>query len=201
MFLLYGILFERVQGFIRTALVYEVGVFGGALAHISVWPYRSLIGCSHGVYALYGACLAHIILNIFQTQSQIGGCMVVSVVLQVVTDLISFLLWFNADVGYAAHVGGFFTGLFLALTIASKLKKECWKVILACLSFLILTGYLIGVSYRVENTWPPMALVESSWSPIDQLPCCAEMLILTCESPADNVDDSYYCDGLDLVPY
>lgn len=201
MFLLYGVLFERVQGFMRTFLVYEIGVIGGALAHVSVWPYRPLIGCSHGVYAIYGACMAHMVFNIYHTHSLIGGCMALAVLMQIVTDIMSFFFWFNQDVGYAAHVGGFFAGLLFALAIAHKLKRETWKVIVGSLSFFVVMCCLICAGYRVESMWPPEALIEPFWSPVDQLPCCAEMLLLASESSAENVQNSYYCNGLDLAPY
>lgn len=205
MLLVFGILFESVQGFFRTALVYELGILGGALTHSLVWAYRPLIGCSHGVYGIYGACAVHIMWNIRQTNPLVGGCMGVAVGMQIISDIMSFYLWFNQDVGYAAHMGGFFTGLLVAFSIANIISYKPWKLVVSVVSFLTVGLLLSYGLYRFETVWPPEALIRPTWSPVDSMPCCAEAFEIVSDRnnyyDQATIEDFYYCNGLDLEPY
>ena len=131
------------------------------------------------------------------------GCMVVAVAMQILTDVLSFIVWFNEDVGYAAHVGGFCTGLLVGLATIKVEKYRCWKTIVSLLSFVAVVT-LLGLAVRQhESVWPPKPIIRPFWSPIDDMPCCAEYYELS-SAGADQDDDvknSYYCNGLDLIHY
>ncbi|KAH8052267.1 hypothetical protein JL722_10368 [Aureococcus anophagefferens] len=60
--LIFGIPIELIHGAI-IFFIYEMGVVCGALACVMSDPYIAVVGCSGGVYCLFGIHVAHMILN------------------------------------------------------------------------------------------------------------------------------------------
>jgi membrane associated rhomboid family serine protease len=46
--LIVGMLFESRMGFLKTGIVYWYGIVISVLGHNIIWPFKPLIGCSHG---------------------------------------------------------------------------------------------------------------------------------------------------------
>mmetsp|Transcript_3086 Transcript_3086/g.4747 ORF Transcript_3086/g.4747 Transcript_3086/m.4747 type:complete len:347 (+) Transcript_3086:389-1429(+) len=199
---MFGVLLEGCQGLWRTLIVYQLGVLGGALCHASVWPYRALIGCSHGVYAMYGACFSELILNVDTLHPVLGGFLAFTLIIQLASDVLAFVFWFNPSVGYAAHVGGFLSGLLLGFVIFSAKKIRIWKYLICVLACTLYVPSVFILAYRYETTWPPSSIVTPTWSSLDTQPCCAELFSMRNQSFIDSglVEEYYYCDGGEVIP-
>jgi membrane associated rhomboid family serine protease len=62
--LLFGLPLNMVHGSLKFGLIYELGVMFGALTFITVdGGYDSVVGCSGGVYCIFGMHLAEIVTN------------------------------------------------------------------------------------------------------------------------------------------
>jgi hypothetical protein len=83
------------------------------------------IGSSHGVYALYGGLVAQIILNYDTLPPLLGGIIVCAVLIQILSDAFTLLFFFNQDVGYSAHAGGWVMGILVGLAISKTGTKTC----------------------------------------------------------------------------
>ncbi|KAH8076928.1 serine-type endopeptidase [Aureococcus anophagefferens] len=133
--LIFGIPIELIHGAI-IFFIYEMGVVCGALACVMSDPYIAVVGCSGGVYCLFGIHVAHMILN--------WSDMKHSAIPREVRLLIFFLLfasetgtwWFvnTAGKSYAAHAGGAFCGLFMGLGFMTNFEIECWETVLRWLA-------------------------------------------------------------------
>jgi membrane associated rhomboid family serine protease len=63
--ILVGPFLEWHEGSIQTLAVYVMGTITGALCHTLVWPYKPLIGCSHGKGNIYTRTQLFIYLFIY----------------------------------------------------------------------------------------------------------------------------------------
>jgi membrane associated rhomboid family serine protease len=108
-----GQVLEPRLGRPRFFLVFAVGVVGGALAHALLGgsAHVPLVGASAGVGALYGAGLVlhrrHVSLGP-NTQALLA-----LTAFFVITNLLGLILPVLSHIAYAAHLGGFVTGMLM----------------------------------------------------------------------------------------
>ncbi|XP_077975663.1 rhomboid-related protein 2-like [Styela clava] len=128
--LILGVPLEMVHGPLRISAVYMAGVIAGSLASSIFDPYTILVGASGGVYAMFTAHLANVILN--------GDVMhKVSSLLR--TFFVLFILCFDfgysiyrrfdsssggAKVSFVAHVAGALAGLTMGLIVLKNFRKS-----------------------------------------------------------------------------
>nr|KAG5703074.1 hypothetical protein BaRGS_016235 [Batillaria attramentaria]KAG5706594.1 hypothetical protein BaRGS_005664 [Batillaria attramentaria] len=155
--LLFGFTFEMVHGWWRVAIIYNVGVTAGSLAHSVVDPWVGLVGASGGVYALLGAHLAAVVTNwremnyklCDQEEFDNKPCCAASrffvsapfrlvlIVLIVLPDtgLAIFrraALDQDLQVGVSAHVG-----LFLGIPVLKNVNKHAWETNLGWITLCV----------------------------------------------------------------
>jgi rhomboid protease GluP len=201
MLLVFGSFYESNQGFLRTFLILEASILAGCLGHAAVWPMRALIGNSHGVYGLFGACMAEIIVNADTMPTNQTFALLFMCFVQISVDVLGFLLCFNPHIVYAAHTAGFCSGLLLSFTISSSLSKRMWKYILGAISIVSFACCLWYALEHYEHTWPPEALLTPSWSDVSSQTCCVDALFYQ-ESlgvSQEEVTETYSCYGWELV--
>merc|ERR1719160_1900589 len=58
-----GVPLEKVHGHFRLFFMYQVGVFGGSMCLFVTDVHTAVVGCSGGVYSLYGIHLAKLFMN------------------------------------------------------------------------------------------------------------------------------------------
>lgn len=128
--LILGVPLEMVHGPVRLGAIYLAGVVAGSLASSIFDPCTILVGASGGVYAMFTAHLANVILN--------GDVMhKVSSLLR--TIFVLFILCFDfgysiyrrfdsstggAKVSFVAHVAGAIAGLSVGLMVLKNFKKS-----------------------------------------------------------------------------
>lgn len=194
MAVLYGSIIECFFGWLPTLLIFQTSLISGTLGHCLFWSYRTLVGCSHGVYGLLGATLSMIILNIDSLERTVSFSIVIIISVQLISDLIYLLVWFNSMVAYEAHFFGFLNGLLLGLLIFKTPTKRTWKTWLCRIIIVVYSTFIVYILYHYIVFWPPKLLTAPEWSTFDWEPCCAELLATTDSS------EKYWCDGTDLVP-
>lgn len=96
--------------------------------------------------------------------------------LQFFMDVFSYLFMWNSKIGYSAHLGGFFCGLLLTISLGltrrSIKKKICG--ILGLILFIIMTVFLC---YQYSK-WPPNMpwktdFMNNKYNPIG---CCKKYI-------------------------
>lgn len=222
MLLLFGIFVEMSFGFWKSFMIYELGVIGGVLFHTACLPYRGLIGCSHGVYSLYGATVSIFLTNIdpISINSTYRYFLYGSLALQFLSDVLSFIFYFNPSVGYMAHIGGFLSGLLLGLAALLILPPrrinfmKSSRDLLSLSSFLFFVIAVSMISFQYLTLWPPQSLIPIDfyhWIIQKQNDggCCEEMFEMvdfhhsnvSISDQMGAIQRSYYCNGMYLESY
>lgn len=198
--LIFGIFYEANQGFMRTLVIFELSILGGCMGHAAVWPLRPLIGNSHGVYGLFGASTAEVILNADMMKKKNAIVILTMCFVQLSIDIVGFIWWFNPHVGYSAHAAGFLSGLLMSFVLSSRGKTRIWKSLVGFLSVIAFSGGQFYVLAHYERTWPPEALITPSWSDIPSQTCCAASLRYQerLDVNQDYIVEHYSCKGWDL---
>ena len=127
--LMLGIPLEMVHGGLRVGCIYMAGVIGGSLASSVFDPRVALVGASGGVYALFTAQLANVILNgdIMNKLWSLFRAAFVSIVLcadfgySIYRRLSSDT---ESNVSFTAHVAGAIAGLTMGLMVLSNFKQS-----------------------------------------------------------------------------
>lgn len=197
----FGSFYEAHQGFWRTLVVSQLSILAGCMGHAAVWPLRSLIGNSHGVYGLFGACMAEVIINADMMPTKTALLLLLMCFVQLSIDILGFMFWFNPHVGYSAHTAGFLAGLLLSFSFSSRGHSRVWKYLLGGVCLVFFTGCLGYELHHYETTWPPEAFIKPSWSEVSSQTCCADALYYqeAMGVSQDVIVEHYNCDGWDLV--
>ncbi len=202
----YSQIFESQHGFIKTMTIFEIGVLTGTLGFAYFYPYLGLIGASHGVYALIGACLANIIINYDILSSFLFRQSLIILTTQFVAELISYFFFYNNNVAYSAHLAGFGLGLLLGLFfVNNKLFGYIitWKSIISYLGLLSISSILIYFSYNFATNYPPKINHYLGYGSHESQSCCLSLFELMKEGYSfDYITNKYYCPGqsYSLVP-
>ena len=201
MLLIFGSFFECNQGATTMVIILQLSILGGCMGHAAVWPFRPLIGNSHGVYGLFGASLAEVIINADVKPLKHTVILLFIFITQIIVDIVGFLFWFNPQVGYSAHTAGFCSGLLLSLSLSSCDKKKSWKILLGLLSITIYTTTIVYLLHHYVSTWPSQSLISPTWSNLEMETCCEYAIQIQKESDItqDEVIELFYCNGNTLV--
>ncbi|CAJ1349657.1 unnamed protein product [Effrenium voratum] len=161
-----GLPLEQFQGHLRIFLLFNVGVFTGALFNM-VWnPHSALAGMSAGCYALLFAHFAELGMN--WKQSRYRWAKLFVLILVVVLDIVSINVTESQDtsvaaevVSHTAHMGGAFSGLLLGILITRNLvvlPSERIVHIVALVLWLVILAVHVGWFLQ----WPPRAMFEGT---------------------------------------
>jgi rhomboid-related protein 1/2/3 len=61
--IIFGLPLNMVHGSVRFGFIYQLGVIGGALCFGIDGAHGAVVGCSGGVYCIFGMHLAELIMN------------------------------------------------------------------------------------------------------------------------------------------
>lgn len=126
--------FEREWGSKKWLLIYVTSAVGSSILSVISLPNTISVGSSGAVCGLFGGKLAEIVCRSFESQKTQQGRIgheirsgqlrhiIVSVVLIAAFSFIPYVDW-------AAHLGGFVTGLFIGfLLFSTKVKTFNWSI-------------------------------------------------------------------------
>merc|ERR1719401_2441905 len=124
-----GVPLEGLHGFRRMLLMYNIGVFGGALCYFVNDSHTTVVGMSGGCYALIGMHLADLTMNWAQKKFR-KPILLFLVILVGIDFLSSFLALSSENSSHSAHLGGAIAGCMIGILIGKNLKVKCWERIL-----------------------------------------------------------------------
>nr|CAB3265566.1 rhomboid-related protein 2 [Phallusia mammillata] len=147
--LLLGIPLEMVHGGLRVGAIYIAGVVGGSLASSVFDPYTPLVGASGGVYALFSAQLANVILN-GDVMHKLSSLLRTIFVLLVLCGDFGYSIYrrfqttsSGARVSFVAHVAGAIAGLTVGLMVLYNFKKNLRDKILFWIAVGVYSAFMI----------------------------------------------------------
>ena len=157
---IYGSLLEPyiIGKYSRTQLIiaYILSVIYGALGQSYVNGYQTLMGCSAGVYGLFG-----LIISVTMSKNiipKIRCLLIINIIIQLIGEVIIFVFFYNSTFSYVSHFCGIITGysvgnMFYTFSIMNKNKKADICFILFGLSLFIFETVFLLYYYIVQ--FPP----------------------------------------------
>jgi len=152
-----GIRLELFHGTLRTAFMFQVGVFGGACCCFVVDIHKSIVGMSGGCYSLLGIQFGDIIMNFTEKKNPIRKLCFILLLASI--DFFQAYLTENSKSSHAAHSGGFIAGLLIVVVIGRNLVLTgCEKVTMA-VSLAVGIGLII-FSMTWARSKPPQSFFD-----------------------------------------
>jgi hypothetical protein len=170
MMLLLGIPMEGWQGTGMIAIMWTIGVFGGACCWALFDPHRPSMGASGGCYALFGVHVADLIMNWGDKKMRILTVSVLSVAVGV--DLLGYFATYDPEGGptaHTVHAGGLVAGLLIGIVFGRNEHWHIWEYVIRwtgwLVAFCLVAGSLFfwyGVNDfpAIANLWD---LSERPW--------------------------------------
>ena len=157
--LIYGIILEVSHPYhwLIAIIVFELGIIMGNLSFSYLLPFDVTVGCSSGIYGWIGCCISHLVLNKNIINRTMYYTLMTLLIIQGICDLSLYFFRYNTGTAYAAHFGGFFTGIFIGLSFG-MLEKPRWKRIIGLLGFLAFLVMGISLIVHYLKSWPPQFL-------------------------------------------
>ena len=173
--LVYGIILESTHPYhsLITVVVYQAAIILGCLGHSFISPYDALIGCSSGIYGLIGCCLSHLILNKEILERRVYYGLILILVLQVIFEIVAYIIWYSPKTAYAAHFTALAVGIFIGI-IPGIPEPHSWKKIMGAsglCAFIVLT-ICLSLHYSTN------LLQKLSTDQFSAYSCCKELLSL-----------------------
>eukprot|EP00928_Gymnodinium_smaydae_P080685 TRINITY_DN64335_c0_g1_i1.p1 TRINITY_DN64335_c0_g1~~TRINITY_DN64335_c0_g1_i1.p1 ORF type:complete len:493 (-),score=60.67 TRINITY_DN64335_c0_g1_i1:52-1530(-) len=156
--LVLGIPLEGFDGHIKLFLMFNVGVFGGALCFFVSDVHTQVIGMSGGCYSLWGMHFADAIMN-FQERKR-AKQVILFLVLIFVIEVLMYLAQ-STETSHAAHVGGCIAGLLIGIVYGRN------KVVRSYEQKMRLVTVIVGIALIVfclawYAQWPPRTVFDSA---------------------------------------
>eukprot|EP00931_Biecheleriopsis_adriatica_P016796 TRINITY_DN12274_c0_g1_i9.p1 TRINITY_DN12274_c0_g1~~TRINITY_DN12274_c0_g1_i9.p1 ORF type:complete len:428 (-),score=62.40 TRINITY_DN12274_c0_g1_i9:81-1364(-) len=165
--LIAGIPLEGFHGHVRIAIVFNVSVIGGALAHmISRSHDMGLVGMSAGCYSLMAMHMADLILNWHQNRWR--KLKLLGLLLLIGVDVAAAQI-FVPEKGLSAHLGGYLAGLILGILLVKRERVMSCERVLKGLVLLIGLGLTVFCFTWIAQ-WAPMSVWDSK-------PFCGSMAV------------------------
>lgn len=161
--LIFGIPLEGLHGTWKLALMYNLGVFGGACCYFVSSAHAVVVGMSGGCYALLGMHVADLVMNWHSKRYRKPTA--VLIIALAASDLSQFYSTQSAEnVSHAAHLGGYVAGTLLGIAIGKNVQKEPWEIKLQRVSAAAALVLVFTCLVWLAAVWPPRNLHESiSW--------------------------------------
>lgn len=167
--LLLSIPTEQLQGSVRTCLLFNAGVIGGAMSYFVYDIHAAVVGMSGGSCALLGVQVAEVAMNwgtglpkrcraLDWLRLCFGGACV----------LCEALLLVHRKESIAVHVGGLLGGVLVAVAIGRVVEKR-WTRPVQAMALVVALGLGVSSVCWVQQ-WPPKNLVEKDgWCWVRQI--------------------------------
>lgn len=160
-----------------------MGVVLGSLGHSYLFPYRGLIGCSPGVYAVMGGCVAMLIASGKHMDKGLQSILLLILLAQFFLDILAYFFLYMPNVGYAAHAYGYFTGFCTVMGFAVFYREAVWIKVLGIFAIGGLAYEISFLFHHFYNVWPPEPYEEDLFRNVDDFDCCRALF--------ENADDDY----------
>jgi hypothetical protein len=205
-----------VHGNWRFALAYELGVINGAFT----WSqfdggYGAVVGCSGGVYCIFGMHLAEIVTNWSLNKRGICNRWNKLLVLFLVLGSDIFLIIEDPSptTSYTTHAGGMIYGYLCGIILFDDLERTWFHNHVgkpAALATAIILP-LLGVLNYLYSEFPPAPLFNGFFAKAPPReysddeeshgasPCCWQLL--RCGVDRAGYEDVFYCQGLGFDVY
>jgi len=121
-----GIPLEGLHGPVRMALMYNVGVFGGACCYWVGDGHKSVVGMSGGCYALIGMHLSDLMVN--WNQKKFRKPTLLFLIVLASFDIMSYVLALGSgNASHTAHVGGVVAGMVIGVMVGKNVVVLKWE--------------------------------------------------------------------------
>eukprot|EP00927_Polykrikos_kofoidii_P049721 TRINITY_DN43738_c0_g1_i1.p1 TRINITY_DN43738_c0_g1~~TRINITY_DN43738_c0_g1_i1.p1 ORF type:complete len:1046 (+),score=196.44 TRINITY_DN43738_c0_g1_i1:153-3290(+) len=151
---------EGLHGIVRVFVMFNVGIFGGAMCAMMWTATRSpVVGMSGGVYALFGIHLGTLLINWRQrayrwTTLFFIASLILIEMMFVQLDLVS------DNSSSSTHFGGAISGLLIGIIVGKDEKEYRWERLFKAIVFLIGLGLVIFCAVFAFR-WPPQSIRET----------------------------------------
>jgi membrane associated rhomboid family serine protease len=155
---IFGIPMEGIHGTKKMAIMYNIGVFGGACCVFVASAHDVVVGMSGGCYSLVGMHLADLFMN--WNKKRYRKLVVAFIFCLIGSDLWQFRSTQKQNVSNAAHFGGCVAGFCIGIVIGKNYKitrLEQYVRFGVCIFASLLA--FIAFMWLVTN-WPPRELWE-----------------------------------------
>lgn len=162
----FGIPMEGIHGTLRLAVMYNIGVLGGALCYFVTSAHAGVVGMSGGCYSLLGMHVADLIVNWHHKKYRKPTIAIIMSMAGV--DLMQYFgTHEEGSTSHAAHTGGCVAGVAIGLVYGHSLKTTWYRryfvtATLAASLLLVCTCFA-----WMAFVWPPRNLWETDgycWS-------------------------------------
>lgn len=194
--LLLGIPLEMVHGSFRICLLYQIGVICGSLCSAVGDVYTNVVGSSGGGYCIIGVHVANLIINWTELRGSLYNRWGILLFLTVL-----FLIEYietesnrSEETSYAAHYGGFASGLLLGIIVLySPIWKRYKRCVVVPLAMLLFVTAVTGSIYWIAAHDTPTYLFHLETRTFENKPCCWQ--VMECEGLAGY--DQFQCKTTD----
>ena len=148
-FLVFGSLVEFDQYTLRTIGINIIAILGGAFG--VGWQVRTtkqnlnVMGASGGVYGLLSSQISNLALNWKDLGNVQKWAYVITLTSTITTDIVVNIIYYNPQISYSNHIGGFLFGILGGLCIMKNITEIPWEK-----KMIIIAGSLLGVCSLVS---------------------------------------------------
>lgn len=172
-------------------IVFQICVLLGCLANYFLFPFEALVGCSAGVYGLIGLSVSQLVMDYECMDDEIVWIGSYVLVIQLIADIMGFLLMNDPSTAYLSHVVGYCSGMCLGF-VSYSWKPQRWRTSLAIVAVMALLLINVYFGYNYSNIWPPRAH-RSKLSRSDSLSCCAQYFSFDSQYPNSVAKEDFQC--------
>lgn len=137
---IFGTWLELVHSSWRVAAVYVLGVITGSMLHSVENPGNSLIGASGGVYALFTAHIASIIMNWQDTKHAMLQLYFFIIIGS--TEVLTAIYCCATTTSNSSHLGGSIAGFLVGILVLEVSKHEPYKEKLWWIAGIIYSSFM-----------------------------------------------------------
>eukprot|EP00928_Gymnodinium_smaydae_P057040 TRINITY_DN4030_c0_g1_i1.p1 TRINITY_DN4030_c0_g1~~TRINITY_DN4030_c0_g1_i1.p1 ORF type:complete len:495 (-),score=136.35 TRINITY_DN4030_c0_g1_i1:48-1451(-) len=154
-----GLPLEAMHGWWRLAIMFNVGVFGGAACYFVADAHISVVGCSGGCYSLIGIHAADLIINWHQKRFRLPT--IVLLLALVGSDLLTYNLSEPGKKSNAAHFGGAVAGFCIGILFCDNQTVKDYEKVIMGIVFLIGAALTIfTITWMATRTDGPQNIFE-----------------------------------------
>jgi membrane associated rhomboid family serine protease len=206
--LLYGLILEphitNKYGRLELMIVYFMSIIFGALGQNYINGYIGIVGCSAGVYGLFGLMISLIITSGL-TSFVLFLCRIM-ICFQILFEVILFLCVYDVSISYVAHFCGLMIGLsisciFHIFSDKNKYTKYDCSIILFGLSLFIFEVTFLLYYYITQ--FPPQFNLNPTFNKAYiRSACCYDMFNMNSFNNSmtfDYIKQKYVCSDVSLI--
>lgn len=156
-----GVPLEGLHGWWRVGLMFNAGVFGGAMNYFLTDAHSFVVGCSGGCYALIGIHFADLIIN--WRDKKFRYLTLTFLITMLGADIGNYLISGEKNISHAAHVGGAVAGLATGIILCRNLnRRPCERLLEGTAGLAIVFLTIAAWIWIAANIEGPRNIFEAS---------------------------------------